>query len=185
MERKAAGPPKGKEKEEKDPADAPLSPMLLQGLVNTIMFTTLYLKFNPKDKSIQKHLERWAELDKTKKIGGLLPSATEVIRVLGVMKEETTAIPALNTIVMSCLTLRTGKEFQELEKCACVDDRNVPDAENCFFFSFLRQAIVVRIVVFFPSFLPLFLFFFLIFSCNSTQICRMRHHEWPFSKPHT
>lgn len=142
LERKVAGPPKGKEKEEKDPADAPLSPVLLQGLVNTIMFTTLYLKFNPKEKAIQKHLERWAELDKTKKISGLLPSAAEVIRVLGVMKEETTAIPALNTIVMSCSTLRTGKEFQDLERCACVDDRTVPDAESCFFFSYLRAAIV-------------------------------------------
>jgi hypothetical protein len=142
LERKAAGPVKGKEKaqdENKDAAEAALSPVLLQGLVNTIMFTTLYLKCNPKDNRILKHLERWAELDKSKKISGYLPSAAEAIRVLGVMKDEAAA---LNTIVISCSTLRTGKEFQELEKCACLDDSSVPDADSCFFFSYLRAAIV-------------------------------------------
>lgn len=141
LERKSQPPAKGKEKaaQEENKEDAALSPVLLQGLVNTIMFTTLYLKCNPKDNRILKHLERWSELDKSKKISSFLPSAAEAVRVLSVMKDEAAA---LNTIVISCSTLRTGKEFQELEKCACLDDSNVPDADGCFFFLYLRAAIV-------------------------------------------
>jgi len=142
LERKAAGPVKGKDKaqdDNKDAAEAALSPVLLQGLVNTIMFTTLYLKCNPKDSRILKPLERWAELDKSKKISGILPSAADAIRLLGGMNQEAAA---LNTILLNCSTLRTAKEFQELEKCACLDDSAGPDADSCFFFSYLRAAIV-------------------------------------------
>jgi len=143
LERKTAGPLKGKaaqQEDGKDAASAELSPALLQGLVNTIMFICMYLKVNPKAPRITELLARWAELDKSKKIGTLLPSAVEPIRILGLMQAG--GPPLLNTVVINSSTLRTGKEFQDLEKVTCMDDSTAPEGDSCFFFSHLRATVI-------------------------------------------
>lgn len=105
-----------------------MQPGVLQSLANTVAFACTSLTMNAKDNRIVTSLKKWEELDKSKKISTLHPSATAALRLLIQAKD---GADTLSYILTAATTFPAPTSLTRQD--------TLLEADACFLFDYLKR----------------------------------------------